>query len=582
MKKKLFLIFLLLVLLIYLISEHLMFFAYFNPYTNTKPLKYIATSIKELDKGFSYAKKSVRSKGYNIKYLYFNAYGSGFIENNNIPNDLDYAVGIDLGKYNYDGKNAKKIAEDAVDKINSFRSALNFYYNTNENTHTLIDTTFLAEQSNINKNRSILINNISQTIDKALNDTDYVYYTKKKIITESNESKEIEVPYIMKSREILLENMTPIKLHSDLVSYNNKMPHYMREISIVLEYYITLNKDGTEYEIELVPESFLGERLQMKRRLFTSCVFVHYNSIPFITKMGYVKDDDKYLYFRILSFKRHLQEINNIISLRERIFKIPKRLRQSADVINPVLADKEYQSIKDYTGNILSDSNVVLLNEYSNLLNNIYDLSLNPEEFKTLINNGKIDTMLKEMNNIIKNLQSNGVEKKNVAILENFTKNLILNVSKIEDKSDIYALQKFLDNNIQEIKNNIILLIPKETINVKEIVKIIDKFNKIYVKSGYHKITLYWLDKNTIGVLENDYTKNIKDLNKLAKENNLVDRISYKLIKEENAPYTALRYDVFVRNNCTKEEDRYLEEINNKLLKDKKNFKLKYRVVFVK
>ena len=107
MKKKLFLIFLLLVLLIYLISEHLMFFAYFNPYTNTKPLKYIATSIKELDKGFSYAKKSVRSKGYNIKYLYFNAYGSGFIENNNIPNDLDYAVGIDLGKYNYDGKNAK-------------------------------------------------------------------------------------------------------------------------------------------------------------------------------------------------------------------------------------------------------------------------------------------------------------------------------------------------------------------------------------------------------------------------------------------------------------------------------------------
>ena len=26
------------------------------------------------------------------------------------------------------------------------------------------------------------------------------------------------------------------------VSYNNKMPHYMREISIVLEYYITLNK----------------------------------------------------------------------------------------------------------------------------------------------------------------------------------------------------------------------------------------------------------------------------------------------------------------------------------------------------
>lgn len=580
MKKSLFLIFLFLILLIYFFSKHLMFFEYFNPYTNTEPLKYIAPAIKELDKGFEYAKKSTNLNGNKIKYLYFNAYGSGFIENNNIPNDLDYAVGVDLGKYNYDGKNIKEIAEKIADKICAFRSAFNFYYNSGSNNHTTIDTTFFAEQKNINRNG--IIKNISDALDKALLDEDYVYFTHKTAETEGQKVKQIEVPYIMKSHEILLENMSPIKLYSDLVLYNNSMPRYAREISIVPEYYITINKDGRNHTIELVPESFLGEKLQMKRRLFASCVFVHLKSMPFITNMDYIKNYNNYLYLRNLSFKRHLQEINNIIAIKERLFKLPKRLRQTADLISPVLTNDEYSRIKKYTTAKLSDNNIILLNEYSNILSNIYDLSYHPEAFLTLINNGQMSIMFEQMNIIAEKMKNSNIDKKDVVFLKHFSSDLTKRVSKIKDKKDVLVFQTYLNNEITDIKNLINNRIMANILKTEEISKFVDQFNKIYTEAGYHKITLYWLNQNTIGIKEDDFTKAIKDLNKFAKENDLIGGVKYKLIKEKDAPEMVLRYDIFARDKSSEKENKKLAEINNKMLKDKKNFNLKYKFVFIK
>ena len=106
-------------------------------------------------------------------------------------------------------------------------------------------------------------------------------------------------------------------------------------------------------------------------------------------------------------------------------------------------------------------------------------------------------------------------------------------------------------------------------------------FNQIYIDAGYHKVSLYWLDKNTIGILKDDFTKNIKDFNDFAKQNNLVT-INYKLIKPEQAPSLTLRYDILARYNSTEDESKEYERFKEKLLKDRANFTIKEKFVILK
>lgn len=104
-------------------------------------------------------------------------------------------------------------------------------------------------------------------------------------------------------------------------------------------------------------------------------------------------------------------------------------------------------------------------------------------------------------------------------------------------------------------------------------------FNKIYTDAGYHRVSLYWLDESTIGVLKDDFTKNIKDLKKFAKENALAD-VNYKLVTLSQVPKMTVRYAIWARYNPTKLEQENFEKMNKAFLEDKKNFKVKTKYVF--
>lgn len=104
-------------------------------------------------------------------------------------------------------------------------------------------------------------------------------------------------------------------------------------------------------------------------------------------------------------------------------------------------------------------------------------------------------------------------------------------------------------------------------------------FNKLYTDAGYHKVALYWLDKNTIGVLKDDFTKDIKDLKKFAETNGLAD-VDYKLVELSQVPKLTVKYGVWARYNPTKFEQENFERMNKLFLADKKNFKIKLRYVF--
>ncbi len=565
----------------YLLNNYTMTFVYLNPYSYTKPFGYISRVIQELDGAFKYAQKSSEKDGYNYKYIFFNAYGSGFIQDNNISNDLDYAVGIDLGKYKYNGKNSNEIAKQILSKMNSFNKSFNFYINTLDNGHTYITENIFTSAALLESQYDASVKNIENSIDLALLDKSYLTYTSKKL-EDKEQTAKVDIPYVMKSGEILLEGRQPLYLYSDLVSYNPYNMHYMREISIIPEYFVTIDKDGVSKVIEIVPESFLGERLQLKRRLFASCVFVHNSSAKFLKGMSYIKNDEEYLFYRRLSFKRHLQEINNILIMQDRPIKLFKRLAQTADMMQPVLSKDVYDEIKRYTAKNLSNKNIILLNEYDNICANIANISEHPILYIQLLEKGKIQVMYNDLGSIINALEKNNVDKSYLAVLKDFRVNSIAPMLKLKKQNKVRQYrEKFINEKYETMKNAWHNAVKSQLEEPEKLEKYIAMFNKFYIDAGFHKVTLCWLDNNNIGILEDSYTKSIKDLKAFAEANNLID-VNYKLIKESEMPDISLEYDVLTRYNTTPEEDKKLEMINKKFLDDKKNFNIKRKIVIIK
>ena len=565
----------------YFISNKEVTFLYLNPYTETKGFRDIAVTIKTLDKALDFTQNISKRDGYPFKYIFKNAYGSGFLKNNPIPNDLDFAVGVYLGEYVYDGSNADEIANSIVDKMDSFQYLFNSYINTLNDGSLYIDKTIfqvLNDTASVHRRNAKVI---SSSIPTVFAGRDYIRYTQK-TMDGTPDGEKVELPYILKSNEILIEEYPPINLFSDSILYNSNMPRYMRTISIIPEFFVKIKSNDKNVTVEVVPEAFLGERLQLSLRFFASTVFVGINSAGYLNNLSYIKEDEDYLYYRMFSYRRHLQEISNLKLIKDRPVKMLKRIMQTADIISPVIDKQDYSEIADIVNQNLSDRDIQLLNEYSNICVNIYLIQESPQLFLRLLEEQKIRVMYDTMTKCLDELEMRAEISE--GIIDNLRKFQVAQLQKmflLQNSSEVIAfrdllLAKNLDN-IQRIINKTIFekLHGKDKLN-----SYIDLFNKIYTDAGYHKVTLYWLDRNTMGVLNDSFTKNIKDFKQFAAENNLADT-EYKLLKPGENPKTAVKYTVWTRYNSSYEEDINYQKLRKALLDDKKNFKLKRKFVII-
>lgn len=565
----------------YFISNKEVTFLYLNPYTETKGFRDIAVTIKTLDKALDFTQNISERDGYPFKYIFKNAYGSGFLKNNPIPNDLDFAVGVYLGEYEYDGSNADEIANSIVDKMDSFQYLFNSYINTLNDGSLYIDKTIfqvLNDTASVHRRNAKVI---SSSIPTVFAGRDYIRYTQK-TMDGTPDGEKVELPYILKSNEILIEEYPPINLFSDSILYNSNMPRYMRTISIIPEFFVKIKSNDKNVTVEVVPEAFLGERLQLSRRFFASTVFVGINSAGYLNNLSYIKEDEDYLYYRMFSYRRHLQEISNLKLIKDRPVKMLKRIMQTADIISPVIDKQDYREIADIVNQNLSDRDIQLLNEYSNICVNIYLIQESPQLFLRLLEEQKIRVMYDTMTKCLDELEMRAEISE--GMIDNLRKFQVAQLQKmflLQNSSEVIAfrdllLAKNLDN-IQRIINKTIFekLHDKDKLN-----SYIDLFNKIYTDAGYHKVTLYWLDRNTMGVLNDSFTKNIKDFKQFAAENNLADT-EYKLLKPGENPKTAVKYTVWARYNSSDEEDINYQKLRKALLDDKKNFKLKRKFVII-
>ena len=563
---------------LFLVFKRVVTFVWVNPYTYTGSYSQIAKVIRKIDKNLSFASKYSKNEGKGFEYIFENAYGSGFLNNNLIPNDLDYSVGLNLGEYIYDGTNSEEIANSVVDKMNSFQYLFNYSVNSAEDKQVYIDKSQI-EILGINANyRKRYVSAISNNLANALTGKNYISYTVKKV----SATDEMEMPYVMRPYEILVEDYDPIMLYSDLVEYNTESPHYVRSISIIPEFFITVSqkdKSNSAKVIEIVPESFLGERMQLSRRFFASSTFIGIKSKDFLKNLRYLNDDDAYLEARMISFRRHLQEISNIEIMKDRPIKMLKRVMQTADIASPLLDEKVKADISNVILENMQNRDIQLLNEYSNICTTLLLIQGRPNLYLRLLRDGKIKQMHNVLLATVDEMEARG-NIKNVGVLKDFADKTLGKILLMEDTRDVIVFKNAVFEEKFKVVNDIInenafaLMQDKNKMD-----KYILMFNKLYTDAGYHKVALYWLDKNTIGVLKDDFTKDIKDLKKFAETNELAD-VDYKLVELSQVPKLTVKYGVWARYNPTKFEQENFERMNKLFLADKKNFKIRLRYVF--
>ena len=571
------------VLVVFLALRYTCEFVYVSPTVNTEVFPYIAKSIKQVDRALNKAVFDSFIDGKRVKINYKNAYGSGFLLNNPIPNDLDFSVGVNLGRYKYDGTNSKEIAENLYDKIQFFQQSLLDSIN-NDLDGYYSNTSVVASVIKSVNDRKDAVNAISSSFDSIFKDKDYVVYLSKK----DSKNVEVDLPFVLKSNEILIEDFPPVTLFTKDVLYCPNQENFLRELTIVIDYSFEIEnvKTAEVKDIELVGESFLGQRLQLSRRFFVPIAFIGENSANYLKTLNYLNSDEEYLNYRLFNFGRHLQEVRNLTEFDERPVKLLKRVLQCANLIKPVLSQKEFEEINSSILDSLSNPNLSCINDYYTILGNLIQITSSPSLFFKLKNKNEFKQLFIALENDLDILKNAGLlNSRDYQALKNANielENACASAKKLSDVDyiNLYLL-KFMDSEFLPVQRSVFAKIISAGANIESYVA---KFNKIYEDAGFHLVDFYWLDKNTIGILKDNFTSSIKqnDLKKMALENNLVD-VNYVFIdKSSDKINKSIHYSLWVRYNPTKVEEQNWQLLRTKLLNDKKNFNIKRKFVIVK
>ena len=575
MKKKIIYSVIIIALMVFALYKSTILFVYTNPYTETSVFKYIAPTVAKLSNSLDAAREYSKNEGYDFEYVFLDPYGSGFLKHNPIPNDLDMEVGLYLGDYEYDGKNGEELAEEIVKKIESFRYAFNFIVNSNNKDIYMAQTPFeLLHDIETHHSREVW--SISSSLNNVVEGKNYIKFVYR-TFHRNKYSYKVDFPYMMSSNELLLTGYPAIIMMAENMKYSKNTRNYLREISVIPQFYINLKYKDKTTLVEIIPESYFGARLHLKRRFFASSIFANKYSIDYLKNLPLLTDDNQYVFFRLLSFKRHLLEIENIVETGyDRPLKIYKRIMQAADMVQPLLEPEMYKGIEQYVEKNLSNRDLVLLNEYENISGVLHSVQRAPGMFLKLHGKGIMQNMYNQGSEILDELYANGnADKKYLDEIKEFheTKFKPLLSAKSEYEIILLPMDKRYSN-LKIVLRKAMLPLIEDKDKIDETIKV---FNSVFINAGFHKTYLYWLDPTTIGVIKDNYTKDIKDVKQFAIDNGLAE-MQYKLIDKSQIPSDTLKYEIWTRFNPTEIEIQNYNEMVSKLLKDKKNFNIKKRL----
>lgn len=565
-------------LLCVLINQNFIKYVYVSPEVNTSVLKPITKAIKPIEKKFKIIMDACQKEHKNMNYAYINYYGSGFLKENKLPNDLDISVGVDLGTYKFNGENFDEITKDIIDKIEVFHLYTNAAFISDKKVNYVVNKPEMEQFTELQQKRNESFINIKDGLQQVLDGKVQILHFNKKY-----KIFDVDYTFILNPNEVLINDLTPFFAYTKGIIYNKNMVDYPREVTILPDFYVTIKniKTNETQKIELIEESFMGERFQLSRRFFVPIVFTGNHSLKHIKKLDYLNDDKKYIETRMFNFFRYLNEVELYFDFTVDNVKLIKRLHQCVDIISPALTEDEKNKIYSDISSVLSNKDIKLANDYTVPMRNFSVLTANEYLFRTAIKYNYINELIQSSNNALNELAKNEKYKQEINNLKLYQYEYLSMMNKINSAKKLEELHKYLDDKFIDISVNITKIVNS---NIENRQKFIDDYNilkNVFDKAGFHKIEVYQYDMNHIYVVKDDFTKNLtpSDLKSLAEENNMPDA-EYKLIDASSLNKGSRSELKYVRFNSTNAENQYWQELQNKLLDDKKNYKIKRKYVF--
>ena len=574
-----FIIFIFLILCcLFFIHKRAIHYYWTNNYTETSVLKYISGTVREIQIALDKTIKESQKIGRNYKILYQSAYGSGFIEDNPIPNDLDYNIILHLGDFEYDGKNSEDVAEKIMQQIENFTDIFSEILREKSSKLYVVKEKEQLRRYFINTHDA-LVNSITKSIDDAISGNGYHKYT---IKTNEDKSKEFLFTYNLNPGELILEEYRPIIIYGKEIRYNNKMKDYLRELSIVFCYSANIIYKGKVYLVTFSPESVFTEVASLENRLYASNIFIGNDISNYLENLPVIKDTNINVKYRIWAICRHFESVVYFQTYDTKPIKYLKRMKQLKDMLGPLLDTESQNKIERIVHENFYNRDIQLLNEYKNICSNWMNMTRFYSFYRNINKFGEVKKMDKTLTKIIDELDERG----NVGLeaiaefkyyqkeMEKFFDKLYLNDFKLL-REDVFG-DKY-DNHLIFV-NNIIF---KQLKDMDELHECLSKCFKIMNDAGLYMLNAVWLDRENIGIKKNEFTKKIDNINKFAKENNLPSG-HYKLVNASQFPpkETTVSRRFWVRYKSTPEEDKRYEEIIDILSKDKENHSLKQKIIY--
>lgn len=575
-KRLIFLSIVLFILCCILVHDNVLKVVYVSPQTNIEALGYAKKSIKPIDNALDRVMNLCRQQYKDMNYLYKNYYGSGFIKNNPIPNDLDVAVGVDLGEFEYDGENPYKTSRAIVDKISTYHLYSHIVFLKSKKLF-LMDKPVILKLNELERKKVSSMENIADGIEKAFNNDIQIVHS-----TKDYKGQNVNYTLVFKPNEIFVDDITPVFTYTSGISYNKTMSDFPRELTVVPDFYAKIKntKTGEIKSVDLVEESFLGERFQISRRFFVPLIFTGNQSLKYLKSLDFLTNDEKYLDTRMFNYFRYVTEVQMYLDASVDPVKLLKRLHQCTDIISPALTQEQRDKIYTDIDETLSKSDIQIATDYLTIYKNIKFMTQNKFIMTKAEEFDYFKQWIVASNACLELLSKNSEYKDEVNDLLKIHNEILAQFRDMNSEIKLAELNKYLDNKDLNVYVACAKIINKNIDNTDKFVVDFKILNDVFKKSGYHSMDLYWINKDIVYIARNEFTKTLtqKDILPLIKENGL-PQVNYKLLNETKLLGNK-KETVYVRYKSTEVENKYLKELEDKLLQDKKNFKIKRKYLF--
>lgn len=520
---------------------------YVNPNTNTSVFSHLANTNQNLNTVLKKITTSKNKINTNSKVIYTQGIGNTYLKNNNQNTEYNYIVGINLGKYIYNGTNEQDIANAVYQSIYEIKTQV---------PQELEDTGFFELKSNKRHTTGKDVEVLTTSIRYVIAGNPYTL-------------KMGGIGYKLKNKEVLLYKYEPIVLLNKGILYNKNTQPILQKITVYEDYYFDIVnlKNKKTIRVNIVPKNIKFPN----KNLITGT----YTGFESITKAN-DKIKEEHFFDDIIKTYATLYVNPSYLTVTTSThnpIEIIKRIMQSGYLLEKIIPRYIVSEMKNNTKKILENESIKLFNDYYSAIDLVTEIAQSKNTYDQLKTNGELKNLIKGMEQILMTaINDPSITLDELKPLFTIQKQLIENQDALANlnyitenlgKTTKAYIHKLIINRIPEIDKYIIYSVYMD--------KILESAGIYHIKANID---------NGIKVLNNGFLNGIQ-------ESEYENIKTYNLANIMTANVTLYgginaTNDYWVSYNPTEIQKIALDSIKKHLSDAKSNYKLRFRFGFKK